>query len=155
MMKNFRIVICSDLDYEGMVVDINYFNSNIALISNENNLMEIELFPHGDSATIKFPLDGFFEAVEKCRCELASNLLEINKEININYISDFEVNTIIKSDNFDKLKTIKYKNNRIANIYNLNNSLNIELFMHNPSKSIKFLLEEFIEALKIGRNELT
>lgn len=64
MKSKFRIRICSDLDYEEMVVDICYENYKIATINQEMGIknMQIEIFtPSGSQDSWEFPLDEFVE----------------------------------------------------------------------------------------------
>lgn len=53
MKNNFRVRICSDLDYEEMVADIVWNDCTVAILSQEKggNNMDIEIFPpeHSDS----------------------------------------------------------------------------------------------------------
>jgi len=44
---NFRVRTCSDLDYEGIVVDIIYNNSTVATIKQDKGVenIEIKIFP--------------------------------------------------------------------------------------------------------------
>jgi hypothetical protein len=75
MNNNFRIRICSDLDYEEMVADICFKNNTIAIVSQEKGIdnMEIEILITNDALNRKFPLDEFIEVVamaKKCLIEM-------------------------------------------------------------------------------------
>ena len=68
MNKKFTIELCSDLDFEEMVVDISYENQPIAMITQENGLenMEIEIYLHAlteENFPRKFLLSEFLEAL--------------------------------------------------------------------------------------------
>jgi hypothetical protein len=74
MNKKFIIKTCSDLDFEGMVVDIEYDGNTIAMISHEKGLdnMDIEIFasPH-PILPLLFPLDEFLSAIASAKEELS------------------------------------------------------------------------------------
>lgn len=62
--EKFRILICSDLDYEEMVADICYEDLTIAIITQENGIenMEIKILPI-DENSCSFPLNDFIETI--------------------------------------------------------------------------------------------
>lgn len=65
MHNNFRIRICSDLDYEEMVADICFKNNTIAIVSQEKGIdnMEIKILINNCALDRKFPLDEFIEVL--------------------------------------------------------------------------------------------
>jgi len=66
MQNEFRIRICSDLDYEEMVADICYENKFVAMITQENGIdkMEIEIFPSEQtSKSWIFQVDDFLKII--------------------------------------------------------------------------------------------
>lgn len=70
MNSRFLIEICSDVDFEGMVVDVSYDMQTIASINYDKgvNSMEIEIAPYsnGDKKTV-FPLTDFLEVLERAK----------------------------------------------------------------------------------------
>lgn len=74
MNKKFTVEVCSDLDYEEMVADVSYGNHTIAMITQENGNMEIEIFlPEKEIKSLKFPLNDFIESIvfaKKCLIEM-------------------------------------------------------------------------------------
>lgn len=73
MKNNFRIRICSDLDYEELVADICYDNYKIATIMQDKGKdnMEIEIFFSVDeNESWKFPLNDFMEAISIAKKQL-------------------------------------------------------------------------------------
>lgn len=72
MLNNFEIRVCSDLDYEEMVIDILYERDAVALISQENGIenMAIEILPFEEEQNLILPLDGFIEIFSGNRCLL-------------------------------------------------------------------------------------
>lgn len=77
MEDGFKVVLCSDLDYEEMVVDICYKNSTIAMITQENGVdkMEIEIFSPNTDASWKLALDEFIKILQSAK----RNLIEFTK----------------------------------------------------------------------------
>jgi len=70
MNKKFSIELCSDLDVEGMVVDISYDMTTIASVNYEKGVdkMEIALLPFDNEVTaFKFPLQDFILVLEKAK----------------------------------------------------------------------------------------
>lgn len=70
MNKKFSIEVCSDLDYEGMVIDVSYDMKNIASISYDNGINNIEikiLSRKEDGSRLIFPLEDFFIVLEKAK----------------------------------------------------------------------------------------
>lgn len=70
MKKTFIIETCSDLNYEGMVVDISFDNQRIATINYDKgiNNLEIEILLSGDeSSECVFPLKDFLIILEKAK----------------------------------------------------------------------------------------
>lgn len=70
MKKTFLIETCSDLNYEGMVVDITFDNQRIAMINYDKGIdnLEIEILPFGEEQSkCVFPLKDFLEILEKAK----------------------------------------------------------------------------------------
>lgn len=74
MNNNFNLEICSDLDYEGMVVDISYKNDLVATLYSENGI-EIKLYPIQEEY-LKFSYEEFLDILEKAK----KLLIELNKK---------------------------------------------------------------------------
>ena len=74
----FKFRICSDLDYEGMVVDIVYKNSTFAILNQDKGIenTEIKLFPPITDECWNFSYNEFIETLEKAK----KLLIQINKE---------------------------------------------------------------------------
>lgn len=70
MFGDFRIRICSDLDYEDLVADIIYKDVTIAIISQERgpNNMELESFSAKKNQI--FPVDDFLGVIHFAKNEL-------------------------------------------------------------------------------------
>ena len=70
MEKKLTIEMCSDLDFEGMVIDVRYDTHPIASINYDKgiNNMEVEfcLFG-GDFQKITLPLQDFLDVMEKAK----------------------------------------------------------------------------------------
>jgi hypothetical protein len=73
-MKNeFKIRICSDLDYEEMVADVCFEDKTIATVTQESGIdnMKIEFFGTTDiPICLKLPLDHLIEALQLAKKEL-------------------------------------------------------------------------------------
>ncbi len=67
MNKNFSIEMCSDLDFEGMVIDISYEMEPIASLNYEKGVENIELMIHPAIENITFLLDDFCRSLEKAK----------------------------------------------------------------------------------------
>ncbi|MBS0605617.1 MAG: hypothetical protein KF898_04065 [Parachlamydiales bacterium] len=67
MNEKFSIEMCSDLDYEGMVVDVSYDMETIASINYDKGIDNIEIEVYPISGKLKFPLDDFFLVLEKSK----------------------------------------------------------------------------------------
>lgn len=70
MNKKFAIEICSDLDFNGMVVDISYDTERIASINYEKgiNAIEIELLSGKEGVSKRvFPLNDFLRILEEAK----------------------------------------------------------------------------------------
>ena len=70
MKKTFLIETCSDLNYEGMVVDITFDNQRIAMINYDKGIdnLEIEILPfEEEQSKCVFPLKNFLEILEKAK----------------------------------------------------------------------------------------
>lgn len=66
----FKVRLCSDLDYEEMVVDIVFEGDMCALISRDKDIeeMEIEIFaPPEGTDSWKFPLGNFISAIDRAK----------------------------------------------------------------------------------------
>ncbi len=63
MNKNFKVELCSDLEYEEMVIYISYQDNTLAILNQENGVENIEIKitspPKGSSWNFKF--DDFLE----------------------------------------------------------------------------------------------
>ena len=72
--NNFRIRLCSDVDYEGMVADICYKDCTVATVIEEKdpNKIRIKIFspPKGEESW-EFLVDDFIEYLEKAKKVLA------------------------------------------------------------------------------------
>jgi len=77
-MKDFKIRICSDLDYEGMVIDIVYKNITFATLNQDkgNDNVEIKLYPSQIDEYWIVTYKEFTEILQKAK-EL---LIQVNKE---------------------------------------------------------------------------
>jgi len=78
MNDKFRIILCSDLDYEEMVADICYEDYTIALLTQEKGIdnMEIEILPlPSNIKPFKIPLDGFIRIINFAK----KRLIEMQK----------------------------------------------------------------------------
>ncbi|MDB6081218.1 MAG: hypothetical protein JWO53_490 [Chlamydiia bacterium] len=70
MENDFEIELCSDLDYEEMVVDISWDNEAVAMVTQEKGIdnMEIEIFARDKLGTSwSFPVDKFIQAVQQAK----------------------------------------------------------------------------------------
>ncbi len=70
MNEKFSIELCSDVDFEGMVVDISYNMQTVASINYDKgvNRMEIKMIPFGcDARGLIFPLQDFMAILEKAK----------------------------------------------------------------------------------------
>lgn len=69
-MEKFRVVLSSDLDYEGMVVNIYYLNATVARVVEDKDpsKMKIEIFspPEGEK-TWEFLFDDFIELLQEAK----------------------------------------------------------------------------------------
>ncbi|WP_414624002.1 hypothetical protein [Calothrix sp. CCY 0018] len=71
--SGFGILYFSDLNYEGMTVEIQYKGQQVAQINKEKGVEEMEIdiysqYVHPDFLSeLKFPLNDFLEAVDKAR----------------------------------------------------------------------------------------
>lgn len=73
MQKEFRIRLCSDLDYEEMVADIVWDNNSVAMITQEKGVdhMMIEIFPPiENNNSWNFPLNDLIGALIKAQKHL-------------------------------------------------------------------------------------
>lgn len=59
--------MCSDLDFEGMVIDICYDMEPIASINYDKGIDNMEIEMHPISEKLIFPLDDFFLILEKAK----------------------------------------------------------------------------------------
>jgi len=67
MNKQFSIELSSDLDFEGMIIDVIYDTEPIASINYEKGLNKMEIELHPTSENLLFPLNDFFLALEKAK----------------------------------------------------------------------------------------
>lgn len=75
MSKSFKIVVCSDLDYEQLIAEIYYEEKFVALVSQEEGPSSLKLeFPgqnQNEEAIIRrVDLKGFQEALEAAKNKL-------------------------------------------------------------------------------------
>lgn len=72
--SDFRLTICSDLDYEGMVVDINYHDQRVATLNCDkgNDKIEIQLMPDCEEPHT-VPCHEFLRAVSAATAELLNS----------------------------------------------------------------------------------
>jgi len=59
--------MCSDLDFEGMVIDISYDMETIASVNYDKGIDNIEIEIHPISEKLTFSLDDFFLAIERAK----------------------------------------------------------------------------------------
>lgn len=78
MKPKFSLAICSDLDYEDMVIDISWENEMIAILDQEKgpNHKEIELLPLAILKNFKFSFNEFRKYLDK-----AEQLLDKSKKL--------------------------------------------------------------------------
>ena len=76
--KYFKIRICSDLDYEGMVVDIVYKNSTLATLNQDKGVgnIEIKLYSPQTKEYWEISYKEFMNILEEAR----KTLIQVNKE---------------------------------------------------------------------------
>ena len=70
MKKTFLIETCSDINYDGMVVDVSVDNRRIAMINYDKGIdqLEIEILLSTDQLSkCVFPLKDFLEILEKAK----------------------------------------------------------------------------------------
>ena len=70
MNEKFSISMCSDLDYEGMVIDVCYNMKTIAMINYDKGRdnLEIEITPTNDkNKRALYSLKDFFDILEKAK----------------------------------------------------------------------------------------
>ena len=68
--KEFRTELCSDLDFEGMVVDVCFDAQRIAMVNYDKGIdnIEIEILSRKEAPPrLFFSLDGFFNILEEAR----------------------------------------------------------------------------------------
>jgi len=67
-MKKFIVELVSDVDYEGMVVEVSFENFILARLNYDKGVDNIEMeIPSNSSHSIIFPLDGYLECIEKAK----------------------------------------------------------------------------------------
>lgn len=76
--KCFKIRICSDLDYEGMVVDVVYKDVTFASLNQDKGVknIEITIYPSQIVEYWKFSYKEFMDILEEAK----KTLIQINKE---------------------------------------------------------------------------
>lgn len=67
MNKQFTIELCSDVDFEGMTVEILFDNQTIATLNYDKGIDNIEMEISENVEKLAFPLQGFLTAVEKAK----------------------------------------------------------------------------------------
>jgi hypothetical protein len=68
--KKFHIKLCSDLDFEGMVVDICFGDQEVAMLNYDKGINNIEIqlpLQNKESQSLIFPLQDFLNALEKAK----------------------------------------------------------------------------------------
>ncbi len=68
--KGFCTKLCSDLDFEGMVIDICYDEERVAMVNYDKGMdnLEIELIKREEDAPrLIFPLEDFFNILEEAK----------------------------------------------------------------------------------------
>ena len=67
MTKKFSITLCSELDFEGMVVEVCFDNQVIATCNYEKGIdnIEIQILPQNQECI--FPLQDFLNVLEKAK----------------------------------------------------------------------------------------
>jgi hypothetical protein len=76
MNKRFSVKLCSDFDYEDMVVDISIDNNTIAILNMDKGVenMEIKFIPVGDDLLeFNVPLNDFIDVILFAKKCLAGN----------------------------------------------------------------------------------
>ncbi len=68
--ENFRITISSLPDREHLVAEILYDGVQWAEISQESEMLRLELYPHPQRKDWEFPFDEAFEILEKAKAKL-------------------------------------------------------------------------------------
>lgn len=78
--KHFKIRICSDLDYEGMVVDIVYRNITIATLNQDKGVenIEIKLYLSQTKKQLEISYKEFMKILEEAK----KILLQVNEAKN-------------------------------------------------------------------------
>ena len=74
MENDFRITLCSHVDYEGMVADICYKNATVVRVveNKDPSKMKIEIFsPPKDGEPWEFLVDEFVESIQEAKKVLA------------------------------------------------------------------------------------
>ncbi len=69
MNENFRIELVSDLDCEGMVVDVSFKDKMVFRLNYDEGIDRIEMTMIGfmQQSEILFPLQDFLEAIERAK----------------------------------------------------------------------------------------
>ncbi len=67
MNKRFIIEMCSDVEYEGMVIDIRFDNNAVARLNYEKGKDNIEIVLESHDVELIFPLEDFLIALEKAK----------------------------------------------------------------------------------------
>ena len=83
MKKTFLIETCSDVNYDGMVVDISIDNQRIAMINYDRGIdqLEIEILLSTDQLSkCVVPLKDFLEILEKAR-DIATQCAKEDEEL--------------------------------------------------------------------------
>lgn len=149
--SDFELHMCSDCDYEGMVVDIDYEDAFIAMILEEKGLnnIEIELSPLIEAGRCTVPFYNFIKALKRAKEWLieAREIPEVQG---------------IKENRLDVCGVIEHgiahvfcEGHIVASISQKNGTVEIELFpvLSNEHPSL-FFLDGFIEALESARGIL-
>ncbi len=67
MNNGFSIILCGDLDFEGMVIDVKYNMYKIASINYEKGVDQLEIEFFSNSEKMVFPLQEFLITLEEAK----------------------------------------------------------------------------------------
>ena len=72
MEDEFTIDICSDVDYEDLIAEINYQGEFLALVSQESGyeFLDLAIHPRKSSEPWQFKLKDFEAAIQKAKTRL-------------------------------------------------------------------------------------
>jgi hypothetical protein len=67
---SYKIFVASVPDREKVVVEIRYDDAQLAELSNEHDLVDLELYPNPSGGVWRIDFDNFVEALEKAKVRL-------------------------------------------------------------------------------------